>query len=680
MTYSEITITFNEDLVLNNAIGFTVSSTSLPVFIAYLGFRWVNLRSASGQVTIGNPTGIAGERSAINFVQAFSLDWISTGLYTISRLANVVTIKCVNPNLNFSNPYTIDDYLASPPSYNNNVTFDINNFNGNPFNIESVNFSETSTVPCQNVKVNVSTSTLIKNVISPVNESNVNDTNFGFDWLRGQTFTLSIEDYDGNIINQTVETPSILNPNYFDLQINNSPNGATVVINNGLVPSGFFLLELQYSLDNSTWQDSNTFSGLVADNYTVYIKDQLGCSTSLNFAIDENGIQSPFFYISKANSIRFANRIEWGDAANYKNDENTLSCEVRDKLPYMEVQQFQTADVITTQFKSNYSSNTAIVIRENGTEAVVPVVKKTSFIGNKDSRDARKYDLGGGKTGIYFTTGNIYDFDTGTDTGEDHYLNGGLPIWAKAGNYVKVDTEWFLIEDFVYDDEKNSEVIIISNNYSGNDVPVVVGTIYNIYDFEVYEFTIDMVDFINEEIQVRIEALDQNFTNITHLSEKIDVKVRHAECLEIKYWNDDNSDIYYASEIKHLIRIPFTKIIDASDEDSENNKTDSNTVLISSEIYEGSEITFEPTTLEIMRKLRIALNCRNLFIDGVGYVINGNIDSDQKDDSNLYVVKAKLIKTGGAFTSQSEGLSDFNANDVEIPGLISVGGNGMLRY
>lgn len=32
------------------------------------------------------------------------------------------------------------------------------------------------------------------------------------------------------------------------------------------------------------------------------------------------------------------------------------------------------------------------------------VVKKSNYIGNKDSRDARKYDLGG-KTGIYFYFG-----------------------------------------------------------------------------------------------------------------------------------------------------------------------------------------------------------------------------------------------------------------------------------
>ncbi len=40
------------------------------------------------------------------------------------------------------------------------------------------------------------------------------------------------------------------------------------------------------------------------------------------------------------------------------------------------------------------------------------IYKKSNNIGIKDKRDAIKYNLGGGKTGIYFNSGNIYNFDT----------------------------------------------------------------------------------------------------------------------------------------------------------------------------------------------------------------------------------------------------------------------------
>lgn len=682
MAASTITIQFTDDLIIGDRLIFNVKTNpdTYPLNW-YQNYRWVNTRSAGYQVTTGTPIlASAGERAAINFKQAFELDnasFISSGVLNITRNVNEITITA--PNTSTFVLFTLENIV---PGTSTAASINIVIVDGtfDPFKIDSIAFSQVDTNPCQNVKVTIETSVNIKNVSSPVTASNVNDTVFEFDWLRGQSIGIGLEDYSSNFLNQLESLPSILSPSMFNLQINPSPNGATVVVQSISNDLGFDLLELEYSLDNSTWQSSNTFSGLAVDNYTIYIKDQLGCSISIGFAVTEFNIQSPFFYISKANSIRFANRITWGDAANYKNDENTLSCEVRDKLPYMEVQQFQTADVIPTQFKSNYENHEVKVIRENGSEFSIFPAKVTNYIGNKDLRDARKYDLGGGKTGIYFITGNIYDYDSGTDTGEDHSLNGSLPIWAKAGNYIKVDTEWFLIEDFFFDDNKNAEVIVVSNNYSGTDVAVIAGSIFNIYDFEVYEFTIDMVDFIDEIIQVKIEATDSNFPNITYLSEKIQVSVRHAECLEIKYWNDDNTDVNYATGIKHLIRIPFTKIIDASDESSENNKTDTSTILISSDIYEGSEITFEPTTLEIMRKIRIALSCKHLTIDGVGYVKNGNFEVDQLNDSNLYVLKAKMIKTGSVFSSQSEGVNDFDSSSVEIPGLISIGGDGMLRY
>jgi hypothetical protein len=62
----------------------------------------------------------------------------------------------------------------------------------------------------------------------------------------------------------------------------------------------------------------------------VYIIDQFGGAIRLFSEFDLYTL----FFISKTNSIRFANRISWGDAANYKNDENTLGAEVDVQLAY----------------------------------------------------------------------------------------------------------------------------------------------------------------------------------------------------------------------------------------------------------------------------------------------------------------------------------------------------------
>lgn len=677
MANSKIILTFHDDLTLNQGIGFVFKEigSSFPIS---MNFIWKNIRAGFGQVTIGTPiVDSDGERSAINFIQAFNLDWNwINSQFTITRSINVVTIETNFTNKEFSGFYCTSDALADPKPSLGSVTAEIIN-QSEAISITSVTFAQASSNPCQNVKVVVETNVDIENIITPVSASGIESTTYEFDFLRGQRFIILVEDVNGFENNSQEITPSLLNPNDFNLQLNVSPGGTTAIVNNSVAVG----LDFEYSLDNSTWQTSNVFSGLVAGNYTLYVRDQLGCSTSKTFVVDEFGIQTPYFYISKANSIRFANRIDFGDAGNYKTDENTLSCEVDVKLPYHEVQLFQTADVITTQFKSNYETNNAKVIRSNGDEVVVPVVKKSNYIGNKDSRDARKYNLGGGKTGIYFISGNIYNYDTGFPTGQTHYLNGGLPIWAKSGGYVKVDAEWFLIEDILFDESKNAEIIVISSSYSGADVSAIAGTIYNIFDYEIYEFTIDMVDYIDEVIRVSIIAEDDNFTTITLLSEDIFVQVVHEFTKELNYWNDDNTDVFYATGIKHKIRIPFFKRNGDVEESSETHKTDTNTVLLNSELYEVDEFIFEPVSKEIWRKLMIALSCKNVLIDGVGYVKSNSFDTEGPlEDTNLYVLTAKMIKTGNVFNSEISGSVDFNSTNIEVPGLIDIGSGGFLKY
>lgn len=665
-------ITFNEDLVVGSTLTFDIRNNNFtPSFAVSLAHEWVTLRSAAFKVTTGVPDiDNPGEATAIQYMQAVQLDYGGT-FSSITRTGNAVFLTVDQNYLDFEGGLAMMN-----PSLVANVDFELV-VNTTTISITSVSFAEATTNPCQNVKVIIETNIDIENIITPVSASAIESTTYEFDFLRGQNIVVLVEDVNGFQDHTGGPTPSLLSPNDFTLQLNVSPGGTTAIASNSVAVG----LDFEYSLDNSTWQTSNVFSGLVAGNYTLYVRDQLGCSTSKTFVVDEFGIQTPYFYISKANSIRFANRIDFGDAGNYKTDENTLSCEVDVLLPYHEVQLFQTADVITTQFKSNYETNTAKVIRANGDEVSVPVVKKSNYIGNKDSRDARKYDLGSGKTGIYFTSGNIYDYNTGFPTGETHYLNGGLPIWAKSGGYVKVDTEWFLIEDVLFDESKNAEIMVISSSYSGADVSVIAGTIYNIFDYEIYEFTIDMVDYIDEVIRVSIIAEDDNFTTITLLSEDINVQVNHEFTKAIEYWNEDNNDVFYATGIKHKIRLPYHKRSGDVDESSEVHKTDVSSVLLSSELYEVDEFKFEPVTKEIWRKLMIALSSKNVLIDGVGYVKNNSFDTEGPlEDTNLYVLSAKMIKTGNVFTSEISGSVDFDSTNIEVPGLIDIGSGGFLKY
>lgn len=666
MAYSKIRIDFTDFPLDGEILRFTESLYGLNVIET---FR--NSRLSSYQTKIPNVAGLGRDGyQMVNYQNAFNLDYNASSLFNVATFTNslqwlgAVEITAKVPGVVFT--------LITKPV---NTTITITNEAVVPeIKILSTIFSN-AVNQCQNVKVNVTTDLLATKIISPVVVNTNTDNPFSFDWLRGQTINIIVEDSNGKQAISNVILPSVLSASNFFINVNNSPNGATVLIEN-INTSG---LELEYSLDDSTWQNSNTFSGLDVGDFNLYVRDQLGCSFNKSFSVNQFGIQSPFFYISKSNSIRYANRITWGDSENYKTDENTLSCEVDVDLPYKEVQQFQSADIITTQFKSNYSTLVAKIIKEDLSEINIPIDKKTNNIGIKDKRDAIKYNVGNGQTGVYFSAGNIYDYDTDVVNGT-YSLNGLLPEWAIIGNYIVISNAWFLIEKIVFDETKNADVIIFSQNYTGPDISIVAGSIFNRFNYEVYEYSIDMVDYIDERFNVQLINSDPNFTTITQLSEEIWCKVKHEDVLEIRYRNSTNTDIFYATGIEFKIRVPFTKVGGKIDEESEVHKTDTDTILLNADLYEGDEFIFEPVTKEIWRKLMIALSHENVWINGTGYVKNGSFSTEGPlEKSNLYVLTAQMLKTGSVYNSQGNGNIDFDGSQVEVPGLIETD-SGYVSY
>jgi hypothetical protein len=617
-----------------------------------------------------HPERYIGRLSAY-YKSAFNLDYNASNLFTVTTVNGPTNSGTGSVTITANYSGAVFSVLQNTAGFT--VTI-VNEVSAPSFNITELHFSQASDA-CGYARLNVTTNHLATKIISPISLTGNTNNPIFFDYLRGQTFDLILEDANGTRITQSVTTPSLLNASNFTLQISNSPNGATVtaigVNTDGLV--------LQYSLDNYTWQTSNVFNGLAVGDFSLYVKDQLGCSFNKPFSVDEFGIQTPYFYISKANSFRFANRITFGDSENYKNDENTLSCEVDVELAYREIQQFQSADIITTQFKSNYGTNIATIIKEDLSEVNVPVVKMTNNIGVKDKRDARKYNLGSGKTGVYFLSGNMYNYDTNAINGT-YSLNGLLPEWAQIGNYIIIANAWFLIEEIIYDETKNAEVAVFTNNYTGTEVNVVVGSIYNRFNYEVYEFSIDMVDYIDEKFRVKLVNSNSNFTTITHLSELIWCKVKHENVLEIRYRNTTNTDIFYSTGIEHKIRVPYLFVKGKLDENSEVHKTDTDAILLSADMYEVDDFQFEPVTKEIWRKIMIALSHEKVAINGVGYVKNGSFNTEGPlERSNLYVLTATMIKTGSVYNSQTSGNLDFDGSEVEVPGLISTE-SGYMSY
>lgn len=680
MANSKIILTFNADLTFNQQIGY---SLGIPTFQSLIHeFIWKAVRSISGQVTIGTPTSITGERSAINFVTALNLDFNYNGSnFIISRVANVVTIETKFSNIEFSNFICIQDATDFPYALSSDVTSQIINNAEAIFEIDSITFSQATLNPCQNVKATITTTDLATKINQPINVPVNTNNPIVVDVLRNSFFNFDVENSSGQVIQMSYITPPLLDVLLFEITVNNSPFGGTVIVTNTINDgiNNSLKLSFEYSLDGTVWQASNQFNGIANGIYKLYVRDHLSCGISKGFEVTEFGVKSPYFYLSKSNSFRFANRITWGDSENYKNDENTLSCEVDVQMAYKEFQQFQSADIITTQFKSNYSSNVASAVKEDGTIINLPISKKTNNIGIKDKRDARRYFIGAGKSGIYFVSGNIYNYDTNAVI-EPYSLIGTLPEWAQAGNYFSIGSSFYLIEDIIFDEGINADVIVFSNTLLFLPSNVVVGSIYNRFNYEVYEFEIDMVDYINQKFRIRLENSNPNLPTITNLSEVIWCKVKHENVLEIRYKNSTNTDILYSTGIEHKIRIPYLKISGKADDQSEIHKTDTDAILLSAELYEIDDIQFQPVTKEIWRKIMIALSHEIVIINGVGYAKNGSFNTEGPlESSNLYVLTATMIKTGSVYNSKTSGNLDFDGTAVEVPGLISTE-SGYVRY
>jgi gliding motility-associated-like protein len=108
-----------------------------------------------------------------------------------------------------------------------------------------------------------------------------------FNGLASGLYTIAVTDAggcnSGNIPVTIVAGPVItVTPSKTDAACFGSATGSITVI-----PSANATAPIQYSLNNVTWQVSPNFTGLVANTYTVYIRDAVGCSNSAAITIGQ---------------------------------------------------------------------------------------------------------------------------------------------------------------------------------------------------------------------------------------------------------------------------------------------------------------------------------------------------------------------------------------------------------
>lgn len=619
--------------------------------------NFVQQRQSRYQIEVGATL----EETFLNLKDAFFLDYNND--FEITSVSSNLSLKTKKANWTHLNTSITADVSA--------ISIIATPVQVIPFVISSIEFLEAATNKCSNVKVRITTTSnmtayCINQLCYAINANVVE-----FDYFRGSTVNVELEK---NFINLTrnINTPKPIEDGLNKVQLNfaGGTSGTTV---NVIAPfaSDF---QHQYSLDGVNFQTSNSFAGLLEGQYTLYIKDEFGCEKSIVFSVLEDNFNDQYVFLSKENSFRFID-----PKGNFETDENRTFCKSNAKLNYGFIQEFLNTDIITTQFKSNFET-ISVSITGNQTNQIdlVPINKITQNLKNKAKyNQVKKYKISNTQFGLYFEKGQILDYDTNRFI--DLYdLNGGLPIWAKLGNVIDIEGTNYVIENIGFDEVINAEVLIFNGVASVLTVNTIVGCVYNIQEYEIFEFTVDLSLYLGKNISIEITNSDPNFGNYRWTSEQISVVEHLNNYLEIRYYNSNNTNVIYSTGIQHLLRLPYNTIKSNDSDSSENYKTDTNSHLLNSDIYEITDFEFMPLPLELYRKLKIALSMDSVFINEVGYTKNSEFNKENLGNTNLYKLTASMIKNGFVFNSNKNTNELIVDGNINIPGLIEITSDGYI--
>ncbi len=660
MSKTAITLEFTGLAVTGDVINITNNLAINPYGTMEL-YRW-----SSYIIKIG--ANVAEQ--ATNFILAFNLDWNSTGLYNvIFDGVSKVNIEPVNDGTilsdggSYANVIITQDAPITPPV-------------SQTFFIDTLTLSEALSNPCDNIRVTVTTTTNMDSISSPVIATGIASTTYLFDYIRGALIRITVNS-SGVDKKRTLLLPQAMSDLNMTVSINYSLAGATLLVGmtniNGLT--------LQYSLDNVIWQLNNTFSGQSDGAGTMYVKDQYGCTISkaytvLVFGTDVFNSSEPYHYVPKTSSIKMIERVTIDGINIYKTDENQFaynSLAPLNGINLCGLQLFQSTDLLTIQFKSNYETIAPVIVKEDDTTDALALVKQTSNIGRKDKRDATLYQYSATQIGVYFTSGTTYNYDT--SLAESTYaLNGNLPEFAIIGEFININGNILKIIQTFFDETVGYNVILADYEYAGAPLAIIVSSIYNLHNYEIYEFDIDFSTYANSLIELQIQMTDTRtgFDDVTYVSENLDIKDLHDYTLEVIYYNVTNSDTYYGTGIQNKIRLEFNSITPILDEDFENSINDNDTVSIFSTIHEINKFEFSEVDNEIAKKIVIAMSHKFVFINRVGYAKFGNASIDPVTN-NSSIVSIEMIKTGISYSSTL--IDEIISEVYDVPALIEANNN-----
>ena len=178
--------------------------------------------------------------------------------------------------------------------------------------------------------------------------------------------------------------------------------------------------------------------------------------------------------------------------------------------------------------------------------------------------------------------------------------------------------------------------------------------IYNIKDYEVYEFSFDC-NTLEGDYYITYEATDSEFETIKQKTEWFNVNNFQPRTYVLQYYNTENNETNYSTGIRNKIRISYNKTLDYSPNDTQDvYLTDTNAVSIETTYRDFYTLQTEAIPQNFIRKIGLAVSNDRLFLNGMSLLKNSELEVERLGVNNLYTLTIQFIRSDYAFTSISD--------------------------
>ena len=612
------------------------------------------LRTANYQVTIGDGSVTPIENVyAENYAIAWGLDYSQVGgtnNLVATSSGNTVTITLLNSSWQFNTSYGVQGSVIS----DNKATYIINNATlQDPPSAELTSYSEDSSDRCDQCFANftVTGGNDSYNVYEGVTLiASAQSSPFSINFKRGYSTKLRFLDTTGFFIGAfPISSPRKLIPSDISVNITNLASGANLSISTPYIQ---YIVPFEYSLDGSTYQESNLFTGIANGTYTIYVKDDFGCVTSKTGVVVDGTTQTSDlnFFLSEINPIRFFQLDN-----EKKNYYNTISCGELKSIAYPFFQKYLSTDSILTQFKTNCPYINCFTLDSDGNTSALVEVQKTENTGLKAKSTCTYFNLGDGRSAVYFGVVDLLDYDTDALI-ETVDFGFSIPEWAnKQGDYVVIENIGEVqISAVGYSETYEAFILEFDIAYTGSPVERKISALYNLNPYEVYEASTDM-SVTPSKFNIVIECgVDANNINFTYISETVEIVEDDDFLLRIDYWDNENKGgIVYQTGIKNRIRM-FGKMNYMGDQETEGYNGDQEYFVTDNVIYNSSELIINRLTSAMAHKMRLVLSHSELYINGIRSKLYESPEISGDENNNFKLFKALVKQSGNEFLTDAQ--------------------------